>query len=92
MPLKSFAAAFVPIAVLAGSLSLQAPTFAQDEANVTSRESLAREFGDPLTALPQIFLQDAYTPANYGTNAETNRVVARVIVPRIPRFTLLPFV
>jgi hypothetical protein len=92
MPLKSLAAAFVPIAVLAGSLCLQAPAFAQDEADVTSRESLAREFTDPLTTLPQIFLQDAYTPANYGTNAETNRVVARAIVPRIPRFTLLPFV
>ena len=54
MPLKSLAAAFVPIAVLAGSLCLQAPAFAQDEADVTSRESLAREFSDPLTTLPLV--------------------------------------
>jgi hypothetical protein len=54
--------------------------------------TLAREFTDPLTTLPQLFLQDAYTPENRGTDAQTNRVVARLIVPRIPRFTLLPFV
>ncbi len=61
-------------------------------AEMTDRERLAKEFSDPLTTLPQLFLQDAYTPANYGTSAETNRVIARVIVPRIPRFSLLPFV
>lgn len=66
---------------------------AQDEeADISSREKLAKEFTDPLTTLPQIFLQDAYTPANYGTHAEANRVVGRVIVPRIPKFTLLPLV
>ena len=54
--------------------------------------TLAREFTDPLTTLPQLFLQDAYTPANHGTDAQTNRVVGRLIVPRVPRFTLLPFV
>ena len=30
---------------------------------------LARDFVDPLTTLPQVFLQDAYTPSNYGTEA-----------------------
>jgi len=45
-----------------------------------------------LTALPQLFVQDAYTPANYGTHAQTNQVIARLIVPRIPRYSLLPFV
>jgi hypothetical protein len=53
---------------------------------------LAQEFNDPLTTLPQLFVQDAYTPANYGTDAQTNRVIARLIVPRIPRFSLFPFV
>jgi hypothetical protein len=53
---------------------------------------LAREFNDPLTTLPQVFVQDAYTPANYGTEAQTNRVIARAIVPRIPRFSLFPFI
>ena len=28
----------------------------------------------------------------YGIEAETNRVIARLIVPRIPRFSLFPFV
>jgi hypothetical protein len=53
---------------------------------------LARDFSDPLTTLPQIFMQDAYTPANYGTDAQANRLIVRPIIPRIPRFSLLPFV
>ncbi len=53
---------------------------------------LAQEFSDPLTALPQLFVQDAYSPANYGTDAQTNRVIGRLIVPRVPRFSLFPFV
>lgn len=87
------------IALLAGSLFFGVPVaFAQeeDEADTNGSETisqkLAREFSDPLTSLPQLFVQDAYTPANYGTDAQTNRVVVRAIVPRVPRFTLLPFV
>ena len=57
-----------------------------------SLAKLAEEFTDPLTTLPQLFVQDAYTPANYGTEAQTNRVIARAIIPRIPKFSLLPFV
>ena len=53
---------------------------------------LAQEFSDPLTTLPQLFTQDAYTPANFGTAGQANRVIVRAIVPRIPRFSLLPFV
>lgn len=88
-------AAFLAIDLLPGSLFFQAPAaVAQDEDEVatTNLERLAKEFTDPLTTLPQIFLQDAYTPGNYGTDAQTNRVIARAIIPRIPRFTLLPFV
>jgi len=58
----------------------------------TREQKLAREFSDPLTTLPQIFVQDAYTPANYGTDAQTNKVIARAIIPRVPKFSLLPFV
>jgi len=65
---------------------------AQDAADSADVAELTREFSDPLTTLPQIFVQDAYTPANYGTDAQTNRVTLRAIVPRIPRFSLLPFV
>jgi hypothetical protein len=77
--------------------------FAQDEqqdedqedvgaAKLTKLQRLAIEFSDPLTTLPQLFLKDEYTPANYGTNAGTNGVIVRAIIPRVPRFTLLPFV
>jgi len=62
-----------------------------DEAR-PSKAELAREFNDPLTVVPQLFVQDAYTPSNYGTDAQTNRVIARFIVPRVPRFSLFPFV
>jgi hypothetical protein len=54
--------------------------------------NLAQDFSDPLTTVPQLFIQDAYTPENFGTAAPSNRVVARVIVPRVPRFSLFPFV
>ena len=57
-----------------------------------TKAKLAEDFSDPLTTLPQVFFQDIYTPSNYGTDAQANRVLARVIVPRIPKFSLLPFV
>src|SRR5436190_4268577 len=88
-------AAFLATALWPGSRFFQAPTaFAQDEEVVgtTKLERLTREFNDPLTTLPQIFLQNAYTPENYGTEAPTNRVIGRVIIPRIPEYSLLPFV
>ena len=91
------------IALVVALLFCRAPAaFAQAEAPVPSAEKpaaatpgaakLAQEFNDPLTTLPQVFVQDAYTPANYGTHAQTNQVIARLIVPRIPRYSLLPFV
>jgi hypothetical protein len=57
-----------------------------------SMAQIAAEFSDPLTTLPQIFVNDAYTPENYGTDAPGNRLTARVIVPRVPSTSLLPFV
>jgi hypothetical protein len=68
------------------------PARAEDEAPSPTASKLAVEFSDPLTIVPQLFVQDAYTPTNYGTAAQANRVIARLIVPRIPRFSLLPFV
>jgi len=65
---------------------------AQDQTPPPTAPSIAEEFSDPLTSLPQIFLNDAWTPENYGTDANTNRVNARLIVPRVPRMSLLPFV
>jgi hypothetical protein len=87
------------VAWLAAWLVCWAPAArAQDESSSptgtagTTTSNVAAEFSDPLTTLPQIFLQDAYTPSNYGTDAATNRLIARLIVPRVPSSSLLPFV
>lgn len=62
------------------------------EGRSPDKAKLAADFNDPLTTLPQIFIQDAYTPSNYGTDAQTNKVIVRLIVPRIPRFSFFPLV
>jgi hypothetical protein len=69
-------------------------TFAQGQtpASASAEEELAAEFTDPLTTLPQIFVKDAYSPANFGTHVQTNQALARAIIPRVPRFSLFPFV
>jgi hypothetical protein len=93
----------ITLVLFAAALFCRAPAaFAQADAPEPSADwateakagaaKLAQDFNDPLTSLPQIFVQDVYNPANYGTDAQTNGVVARIIVPRIPRYTLLPFV
>jgi len=74
---RSVWAFLAPLAIplLAALLSFAAPSaFAQAEAPNPSAAKLAEEFSDPLTSLPQLFTQDAYTPVNYGTAA-----------PRMPR-------
>jgi hypothetical protein len=55
-------------------------------------ETLEQDFTDPLTTLPQIIIRDSYSPATYGTHVETNQLVLRPIIPRIPPNTLLPFI
>jgi hypothetical protein len=84
------------IVLLAGALLLWVSAAGAQNDDGDSKEArlanLSREFTDPLTTLPQLFFQDAYTPANYGTDAQANRVIARIIVPRVPRFSLLPLV
>ena len=66
--------------------------FGQGQTTSTPLETLEREFTDPMTTLPQVFLKDAFSPVNYGTKVQTNQVVGRAIIPRIPPNTLLPFV
>ena len=67
--------------------------FAQDAPPAElSAAKLSEEFSDPLTTVPQLFLQDIYTPASYGVDGQANRVIARVIVPRVPKYSLFPFV
>jgi hypothetical protein len=58
----------------------------------TLEERLTAEFTDPLTTLPQVSLRDAYSPANFGTHVQTNQAILRPIIPRLPRFSLFPFV
>jgi len=65
---------------------------AQDGGPSASERKLAEEFSDPLTTLPQLFMQNVYTPSNYGTEAQTNKFILRAIIPRVPEFSLLPFV
>ena len=72
-------------------LEAAAPPPAQDDTTLR-RRTLAEEFSDPLTTLPQIFVQDAFTPSSFVTEGRANRLIARAIVPRIPKLSLLPFV
>ena len=39
----------------------------QGQTTSTPLETLEREFTDPLTTLPQVFLKDAFSPVSYGT-------------------------
>jgi hypothetical protein len=83
----------VAITLVAASLPGRTPAASpQAEEAPPSKATLAAEFNDPLTTLPQLFVQDAYAPSSYGTDAHTNRVIARLIVPRVPRFSLFPLV
>ena len=67
--------------------------FAQGQTSgPTPEENLVAEFTDPLTTLPQVSLRDAYSPANFGTHVQTNQVILRPIIPRLPAYSLLPFV
>ncbi len=66
----------------------------------SEEEKLERDFTDPLSTLPQVVTRDSYTPANYGPctpqvcvrNDETNQLLIRPLIPRIPPRTFLPFV
>ena len=66
--------------------------FAQSQTTISEEEKLELEFTDPLTTLPQIFLKDTYSPANFGTHVQTNQAILRAIIPRVPRFSLFPFI
>lgn len=91
--LLSQAVAMVAIALPGVLLLAAGPAVLAAPADANPRAAqLAEEFSDPLTTLPQLFVQDAYTPANYGTEAPANRLIARMIVPRVPRFSLFPLV
>jgi len=78
---------------------VQSAGFAQAQTTLADEEKLEREFTDPLSTLPQLLVRDSYTPANYGPctpqacvrNDETNQLIIRPVIPRIPANTLPPF-
>lgn len=95
-----------PLCALLMTLRVIAPAIAlaQSQTAAASPESeelkLERDFTDPLSTLPQLLIRDSYTPANYGPctqascvrNAETNQLIVRPLIPRLPPYSLLPFV
>src|ERR1700733_2259124 len=80
-----------PAAALAQNQSTQASVQLEEE-------KLERDFTDPLSTLPQLIVRDSYTPANFGPctpracfrNDETNQLIIRPLIPRVPPNTLLP--
>jgi hypothetical protein len=81
--------------VLAGLANAQG----QPSPSVAEEEKLEQDFTDPLTTLPQIIIRDSYTPANYGPctplactrDYETNQLIVRPLIPRVPPRSFLPF-
>src|ERR1700740_1767726 len=67
--------------------------------SVAEEERLEQDFTDPLTTLPQLIIRDSYTPANYGPctrfsctrDYETNQLIVRPLIPRVPPRSFLPF-
>ena len=71
---RPFAAIIVLLVLLSGysvSLAQQTATAGNDD------ESLAIKEYDPTAALTQFKIQDIYTPAEYGTNAQPNTLQFR---------------
>lgn len=83
------------IFVMVGSSHAQTPATPDELEEL----KLERDFTDPLTTLPQLIVRDSYTPANYGPctpvacvrNYETNQVIVRPLIPRVPPQSFLPF-
>jgi hypothetical protein len=90
--LISIVAITVALAPLAGAQAPPSTSLAQEE-------KLEQDFTDPLTTLPQLIIRDSYTPANYGSctpltcprDYETNQLIVRPLIPRVPPRTFLPF-
>jgi hypothetical protein len=79
---RSFAAATALIIVLGGhsiSLAQQAAAAGNDD------EALAEKEYDPTASLTQFKVQDIYTPAEYGTNAQLNTLQIRPLLAVRPQ-------
>src|SRR5262249_5150193 len=75
---------------LAVVISTARATVAAEETPSERAARLAEAFSDPLTTVPQFFPNDAYTPAIFGTQPQANRLIARLLIPRVPRISLFP--
>jgi len=74
--------------------------FAQAQRTLSDEEKLEQDFTNSLSTLPQLLIQDSYTPALYAPctppapcwrDDETNSLIVRPLIPRFPPNTLLPF-
>jgi hypothetical protein len=79
---RAFAASTALLILLGGySVSLAQQTAAAG----TDEESLALKEYDPTAALTQFKIQDIYTPAEYGTNAQPNTLQIRPLLAVRPQ-------
>ena len=99
---KSFALhvrAFISIVAITIALETLASAQGPPNTSLAQEEKLEQDFTDPLTTLPQLIVRDSYTPANYGPcttlacprDYETNQLIVRPLIPRVPPRTFLPF-
>jgi hypothetical protein len=75
LPIEAGAVGALLAALWGMNLSM---AFGQIQSSNPARENLEEQFVDPLTTLPQVFLKDDFSPVNYGTDVQTNQVVARI--------------
>jgi hypothetical protein len=91
VPTRLGVACALAAAILAlGPAGAVEPENAADETPAPPERDVAAEFTDPLTTLPQLFLQDSLALESYGTEAISNRLTARLAVPRLPSSSLIP--
>jgi hypothetical protein len=90
---------FISIVGITISVEGLANAQGQPSSSVAEEEKLEQDFTDPLTTLPQLIVRDSYMPANYGPctplactrDYETNQLILRPLIPRVPPRSFLPF-
>jgi len=90
---------FMSIFVISAAFGGLADAQGAPSSSLGDEEKLEQDFTDPLTTLPQLIVRDSYTPANYGPctplacfrGYETNQLVVRPLIPRVPPRSFLPF-
>jgi hypothetical protein len=87
LPIRTLLAALWAIVAIAGVAHAQTAASSLK----LSDEQLQQAFTDPLTTLPQVVIRESYSLSNYGTNVQTNQLLIRPLVPRVPPVALLPF-